>query len=279
MVPRLPVEYAVLIILVFVAIFVVHFVRRAYRQPIRSEPKQLVHETIRDVKMYDSVQRVYHWVLFVTLGIMLLTGLSLYVPGVFNSWLIPFGIQSSVGELFWHTTMVWVLLGLLVIHIVWDLAATKQWKNIWFRVRDIKDVFTRGSNFFGRTKTYPRPGKYDIFMKTLHWGFALSLVVLGITGIFMWNPYGIFPGINAGTDSLFRILHDIFTFLFLGLVMGHIYFSVIPANWRLTRAMFTGSVTKETYEEEYNPERYPLPTEHKRETEKKQETKGKPEAK
>jgi cytochrome b subunit of formate dehydrogenase len=115
-------------------------------------------------------------------------------------------------------------------------------------------------------------------MKTLHWGFALCLVVLGITGIFMWNPYGIFPGINAGIDSLFRLLHDIFTFLFLGLIMGHIYFSVIPANWKLTRAMFTGSITKEAYEEEYNPERYPLPS-SKKETEKKKDTEAKSEAK
>ena len=256
---RLPVAYAAVLVLLFVAMTVIHFARRAYRQPTKEVAAPVSTEpTEGTVKAFDIVERVYHWTLFIVTGLMVLTGISLFAPGVFDALLSAFGVTSTAGLLLWHTDMVWALLGILVIHIVWDVAVRRGWKNIWFGVKDIRDSTVRARNFFGMSRKYSKPGKYDIFMKTLHWGFALSIVVLGVTGVFMMNPYGLFYAVSPGVDNLFRILHDIFAFLFIGMVVGHVYFAVIPVNWPVLKAIFTGNITQEAYIKEYDTERWAL---------------------
>ncbi|MCL5067127.1 MAG: cytochrome b/b6 domain-containing protein [Thaumarchaeota archaeon] len=258
-VSRLPLEYAAVIVLLFVAMGVVHWARRAYRQPVKETGQSVKAEEAEGmVKAFDIVERLYHWSLFVVTGLLVLTGVSIFVPGVFDSLLAAFGVTSAAGLFLWHTDMVWALLGLLAIHIVWDLVVKRGWKNIWIGVKDIKDSGVRAKNFFGLTPKYSKPGKYDIFMKTLHWGMAVSLVVLGITGLFFMNPYGLLPTISPGLGYLFTELHDIFAFLFIGMVIGHIYFAVIPVNWPVLRAIFTGNISKEAYSKEYDSERWPL---------------------
>ncbi len=254
---RLPFVYGAIIVLLFVSMVVIHWSRRASRQPVKPEPPPS-EPTEGMVQAFDLVERLYHWSLFVVAGLMVLTGLAIFVPGTLDFLLESFGITSAAGILVIHTDMVWALLGLLVIHIVWDLAAARGWRNIWFGKKDISDTMLRTRNFFGMTKRYPKPGKYDIFMKTLHWGMAVSLVILGVTGIFLWNPYGLFPSISPTIDSYFRILHDLFAFLFVGLVIGHVYFAVIPVNWPVLRAIFTGNMSREAYLKEHDSERWVL---------------------
>ena len=256
---RLPLEYAAIIVLLFVAMAVVHWARRAYRQPVKEVSEPLSTESMEGtVKAFDIVERLYHWSLFIVAGLLVLTGVSLFVPGVFDVLMASFGVTSTAGLLFWHSEMVWAMLGLLTIHIIWDLAVSRGWKNIWIGVKDIRDTGVRAKNFFGLTRKYSKPGKYDIFMKTLHWGMAVSLVVLGATGLFLMNPYGLLTSITPSVDSLFRVLHDIFAFLFIGLVIGHVYFAVIPVNWPVLKAIFTGNISKEAYLKEYDSSRWPL---------------------
>jgi formate dehydrogenase subunit gamma len=254
---RLPFDYAAVIVLAFVALGVVHWVRRANREPVKGiEQPVSAEEAGSMVTAFDIVERLYHWALFVVTGLLVLTGVALFVPGYFNSFVAAFGVTNGVGLLLWHDDMVWALLGLLVIHIVWDLAVKRGWKNIWLGMKDIRDIGIRTKNFFGLSPKYSKPGKYDIFMKTLHWGMTVSLIILGITGLFFMNPYGLLPTLSPSIDSLFRILHDIFAFLFIGLVIGHIYFAMIPVNWPVLRAIFTGNISKEAYNKEYDSERW-----------------------
>ncbi|MDG7007084.1 MAG: cytochrome b/b6 domain-containing protein [Nitrososphaerota archaeon] len=254
---RLPVDYAVAILLVFVAIFTIHWLRRAFRQPARSGPSSAVELPGGSVKAYDVVQRLFHWSLFVTLGLVALTGIDIFEPGVLGFFLSPFGIVDMTSSLFWHTTLLWILLGIVAVHIVWDLVVARGWRNIWVKRQDFRDTATRLKNFFGATKDYPKSGKYDVFMKTFHWGAVLSFVVLGVSGIYLWNPYGFFPGISPNLDALFRILHDTFAFLFVGLIIGHIYFAALPVNWPVLRSMVTGRLPKDDYLKEFDSNRWP----------------------
>ncbi len=255
---RLPFEYADVILLLFATIFVVHFVRRAFRQPKPMGEASAVEVPGARVKAYDIVQRLYHWSLFMVLGLVAITGINIYYTGFFNFFLAPFGIGDALTSIYWHTTLLWLFLAIIVIHIVWDMVPARGWGNIMVHRKDISDTFTRMKNFFGVTKEYPKHGKYDIFMKTLHWGVTLCIVVLGITGIYLWNPYGLFPAISPDYSAFLTLLHDIFSFLFIGLIIGHIYFAVLPVNWPVLRSIVTGSVSKEEYLKEFDTGMWPL---------------------
>ena len=255
---RLPLDYAVWILVLFGAFFAIHWIRRSFREPARQKPTTTVDVPGENVKTFGTVQRLFHWSLFVVLGLVAVTGIDIFAPGTLGWFLAPFGISSAADILFWHTTLLWVLLGIVVIHIVWDLAVARGWHNIWPGRKDFSDTAIRMKNFFGTTKDYPRPPKYDPFMKTFHWGAVLSFIVLGVSGIYLWNPYGLFPAIGPGFMDTLRLLHDIFAFLFVGLIAGHIYFAVLPVNWPILRSMVTGTISKKEYIDEFDADRWPV---------------------
>ncbi|MGA2199625.1 MAG: cytochrome b/b6 domain-containing protein [Nitrososphaerales archaeon] len=260
---RLPVDWAAAIVLFFIAIFAVHFVRRAYRQPPRSggTPVEVPGNV---VKAFDLVERLFHWALFMTLGLVMVSGIALYFPGSFNFILQAFGVagtsaQDTAANLLWHTDMLWLLLGLIVIHVIWDLAVARSGKLILPYKSDVSDTWTRMIGFFGfGPKTQPRHGKYDAFMKLFHWGLVLCLVLLGVTGLYLWSPYGIMPSLSPSFENTLRLLHDIFAFLLVGLVAGHVYFAVLPVNWPVLRSIFTGTISGDAYNHDIDSSRWPL---------------------
>ncbi|MDG6904560.1 MAG: cytochrome b/b6 domain-containing protein [Nitrososphaerota archaeon] len=260
---RLATDWAAAIILFFAAVFAIHFIRRAYRQPKRvgGTPVEIAGNK---VKAFDIVQRAFHWSLFGILGLVMLSGVAIFAPGTFNALLQAFGAVGSTAQatqvdVALHTDMLWLLLGLVVIHLVWDIVAARSTKTIVPRKADFSDTMTRVKGFFGfGPSIQPRHGKYDAFMKLFHWGLTLCLVILGISGLYLWNPYGLLPAVTPAFESTMRLLHDIFAFLLIGLVAGHIYFAVLPVNWPVLRMVILGSVSGETYNHDFDSRRWPV---------------------
>jgi len=111
--------------------------------------------------------------------------------------------------------------------------------------------------FFGLgPSVQPRHGKYDAFMKLFHWGLVLCLVVLGISGLYLWSPYNIMPTISPSLESTLRLFHDIFAFLLIGLVAGHIYFAILPINWPVLRSIMTGTISGDAYNHDFDSSRW-----------------------
>jgi len=260
---RLGIEWAAALILFFIAVFAIHGVRRAYRQPTRVGGTP-VEVPGNKVKAFDIVDRAFHWSLFIILGLVMLTGVAIYSPGTFDSFLEAFGVtavaaSATTGNIAWHTDMLWILLGLIIIHVVYDLAVTRSGKSILPGSSDFKDTTTRLKGFLGfGPSVQPRHGKYDAFMKLFHWGLALCLVILGITGLYLWNPYGLMPTMSPGFESTLRLLHDVFAFLLIGLVMGHIYFAILPINWPVLRSIFLGTISGDAYNHDFDSNRWSL---------------------
>jgi len=253
---RLDVTIAAYIVLVFVAGYAVHWFRRAFREPSPTGPTPSVTIPGDRIKYYDVVERLFHWTDFIVLSLMVLTGTAIFFPGLLNGLLAPFGVVGTTAEISLHLDLVWALLGLIIIHVVWDTVVARGFWNISPGVKDIRDAAKRAKNFVGASNEYPRMAKYDPFMKIFHWGLTLSLVVLGVTGLYFWNPFNLMPNLGYQTESLFRVLHDIFAFLLVGLIIGHIYFAVIPENWPILRAMVTGTMSKDFYLKHYDPARW-----------------------
>jgi len=268
-VSRLPAIYAWAILLVFAAALIVHFVRRSYHQPERvgGTPVEVPGDT---VKVFDLVERLFHWSLFIILGLVVVSGVALFVPGSFNDVLVAFGVAGSSASaeqanLLWHTDMLWLLLGLIVIHVVWDLAVDRGMSHQVIRRYDLTDSVTRVKSFLGiGPKVQPRHGKYDIFMKSFHWGLAGSLVILGVSGIYLWNPYGLLPALTPQFEFTMRWIHDFFAFVLIGLIAMHIYFAVEPVNWPVLRSMITGTISGTAFNHDYDEKRWSLKPKEKK---------------
>jgi len=256
---RLSPEIFLAIVFAFILGYAMHWFRRAFRQP-RPAP-QTVQEpaALGDrIVMFDTVQRLFHWFNFVVLGLTTLTGLAIYFPGSFDQFLTQFGIEGIQAKIFWHVNFAWALLGLLIIHVVWDVGVKRGWWNIWIGLKDLSDGWLRTKQFLGLARQYNPIPKYDVFMKTFHWSLTVSLIILGVTGLYFWNPYNLVPHMPYELEHLFRIMHDLFAALTVGLIIGHVYFAVLPVNWPILKAMFTGWITREFFLAHFDPARWKI---------------------
>ena len=72
------------------------------------------------------------------------------------------------------------------------------------------------------------------------------------TPLWRRNPY-----VLANEDwGLIYVVHGYAAMALITMVMIHIYFAIRPDEWRLTRSMFRGWITRREYEEHHDTERW-----------------------
>ena len=251
-------SYGTLVIFSLGLVF--HWSRRAFRHP---KPTEIMTMDLKgQFLMFDKVQRVFHWCTTASFLLLISTGLPLYDPSAF----VP--VTSALGVPLHGAFNTYVLLHvigsavlaiLLVVHIVWDVSKLKALRLMLPTRLDLRDTLTRAKSlFFGRGE-YPRISKYDGFMKSFHLFLPVASVVLAITGIYMllyaqwWN---IPLELHFQTEPPWKptIWHDIFGFMLIALVIGHTYFSILPVNESIFKAMLKGTISAEEIAKKYRPE-------------------------
>ena len=111
---------------------------------------------------------------------------------------------------------------------------------MWFEARDARDLRLIVVNFLGRTRRYPAFGKYDPLQKLYH--VFLTLLAAGVifSGVYLLLSAEVWATFSHAWMRDMRIVHDAAGFAFLAILVGHIYFGVIRANWPQLVAMVTG---------------------------------------
>jgi cytochrome b subunit of formate dehydrogenase len=245
---------------VFAVGLIFHWSRRALRHPIPTE--QLTVEPKGDVLMFDRIQRGFHWATTASFILLIMTGLPLYDPSVFVPIAGALGIPlhgSFNTYVLLHVIASVALASLLLMHIIWDVGKLKATRLMLPTKSDFKDTITRAKSLLLGAKDYPRINKYDGFMKNFHLSTAVAFVALAITGTYMllyaqwWN---IPLEIHFQTEPAWKpaFWHDIFGFLLITLVLGHVYFSILPVNRSIFKAMLSGTIPAEEVAKKYRPQ-------------------------
>ena len=102
---------------------------------------------------------------------------------------------------------------------------------MWFSRDDWKDLRTIAANFFGRTRSYPRFGKYDPFQKIYHAFLTLLSAVMIFSGVSLVLSAENWKSFDHPWLRWQRLLHDVGAFTFIAIILGHIYFGIIRVNW------------------------------------------------
>ncbi|MFC1754525.1 cytochrome b/b6 domain-containing protein, partial [Thermoproteota archaeon] len=189
---------------------------------------------------------------------LLLTGLFIFKIDFFTS------IYPSLGEInlrllvayHWYVSI--ALLDLAIIHIFYNSIIINKLSTIWITRVDVTNLLTITRNFFVISKDYPKMKKLHPMQKIFHISLVIVTFFLGFTGLTIWEPFLMFlRNIGLGfmenwfyiTNS--RYLHDLFTFLFIALMIGHFYFStLVPTNWKVFRGMTHGQLLNQSKKSE-----------------------------
>ena len=186
---------------------------------------QLIHR-------YTVQERANHWVVAASFVLLTLSGLALFQPEFFVlSYVLGGGTWSRILHPF-----IGVLLALGFGRMM-----IKFWKDNKITDADrqwIKRIFDVIRN---RDQGLPEVGKYNAGQKYLFWTWVVTILLLFVSGVVMWQPY-FTPYFTVGVVRVAVLVHVFSSFVaILGLIV-HVYSGVLWVRGSL-RAMTQGTVT------------------------------------
>ncbi|MSO67397.1 MAG: cytochrome b/b6 domain-containing protein [Betaproteobacteria bacterium] len=195
------------------------------------------------------VDRLYHWLM--ALAVLVLMGTS-FVPilGFKFQWL----------EIHWITG---VLLAVLVVFHVVRSVVWQNWRNMVIGTADIRDIWREARHTISGGGAPPtRPGKYDSLQKLYHLAVAILVLAVIASGLLMllkidtplWrrDPYWF----SADAWGVIYAVHGLAAMAMVTILVIHIYFALRPDNWRFTRSMFRGWISRKEYSDHHDAERW-----------------------
>ena len=195
------------------------------------------------------VDRAYHWLMAVCVLTLLATAF-LPIIGYKFEWL----------GLHWMTGV--ALSALVLIHVV----RAVMWQDFWAMMidgTDLRNGWRHLTRALGGKGAGPGlPGKYNGLQKLYHAGIAVVVLSIVATGLLMllkidtplWrrNPY-VLADYQWGW---IYVVHGFAAMALITMVMIHIYFAFRPDEWRLTRSMFRGWITRREFEQHHDKRRW-----------------------
>ena len=236
-----------LLFLIVHAIYVRYFARE--KQFVATDLGQLRARLPERIARHSLAARLFHWIMAIAMFVLLFTA---FLPKV--------GIRFSWVTYHWVAGV--VLTASIIFHIIHASFYLDFW-SIWPDKTDLEDGWKRVQRFFGRPASLPRrSGKYPLDNKLYHAVIVLCGLAVVLTGIFMMFRIrtGIFPRnpylLGDMSWGLMYVLHGLAGVGLIALVIVHVYFAVRPEKLPITSAMIFGSMSREFYLQEHDPERW-----------------------
>ncbi len=205
------------------------------------------------IARHSLAARLFHWIMAAAMFTLLFTA---FLPKV--------GVQFDWVTYHWIAGI--VLTASIIFHVVHASFFLDFW-SIWPDKIDLQDSWRRIKRFFGRPVPLPRrSGKYPLDNKLYHFVIVLSGLGVTLTGVFMMfrvrtgilprNPY-LFSDMTWG---LMYVLHGLAGVGLIALVIVHVYFALRPEKLPITYSMIFGTMKREFYLHEHDPERWVIKT-------------------
>jgi formate dehydrogenase subunit gamma len=200
------------------------------------------------IRRHHLADRLYHWAMAACVLTLLATAF-LPIIGYKFEWL---GLHWTTGV---------ALTALVAIHIVRAVI----WQDFWAMVIDATDIrngWRLLTRVIGAGPAPGLPGKYNGLQKLYHAGIAVLVLSIIATGLLMllkidtplWrrDPYRL----SNDDWGVVYAVHDFAAMGLITLVMIHIYFAIRPDEWRLTRSMFRGWISRVEYDAHHDKARW-----------------------
>ncbi len=192
--------------------------------------------------------RLFHWIMAGSVLVLLGTGF-LPVLCIHFDWVAIHWIAGLVliGSIIFH-----------VIHTVFWL----NWRDIWISSKDWSEWKAEVREIINGTETPSKSAKYPVDHRIFHNMIALTAFGVMATGLLMMfridgtifarNSYML----SENSWGWVYVIHGLSAVGFVGMVMTHIYFAILPEKRWMTISMILGWITRKDYIANHDPERW-----------------------
>jgi cytochrome b subunit of formate dehydrogenase len=214
----------------------------------------------RAIVRFGPVLRAFYIVLLVSFIGLVVTALPLTYSD--EPWAVRLAgfLGGFVLARVWHILLGVAVLVIAAAHValgVWRVREARKrrvpWQTIVFgpdspvpNRRDVRDFLAMIRWFFGRGEK-PTFERWAYWEKLDYWAFALTVVVIGLSGLMLWLP-GLFSWILPGSMlNLAKMVHSEIAVLAAGLVfLIHLFnMHLRPEKFPIDTSIFTGLVGEE----------------------------------
>ena len=240
-----------LLFLIVHAIYIRYFARE--KEFAGEASPQLAATLPERIPRHSLAARLFHWIMAAAMFVLLFTA---FLPKV--------GVQFDWVTYHWIAGVVLTIS--IVFHIIHASFFLDFW-SIWPDRTDLEDAWRRVQRFMGKPAALPRKfAKYPLENKLYHGVIILCGLSVILTGVFMMarvrtiffprNPY-LFSDMTWG---LMYVLHGLAGVGLIALVIMHVYFAVRPEKLAITKSMIVGSMSRDFYLKEHDPQRWVVET-------------------
>jgi len=184
------------------------------------------------IERYHPSDRVNHWFVAITFILVAVSGLALFHPAFFFlSHLLGGGPWTRILHPFIGIAMFVAFLA-LALRFWGDNFITgndRQW------IRQMDDVVTN------QDEKLPPVGRYNAGQKLFFWTMVISILLLLITGILIWQPY-FAPYVPIVVLRVAVLVHALSAFIAIAGLIVHIYAAIWVKG--SVDAMTRGTVTE-----------------------------------
>jgi cytochrome b subunit of formate dehydrogenase len=220
---------AVVVPLVLIAVHALYQASRRKKDRPSSEGER--------VSRHAAVDRVFHWVMAVSVFVLLVTGIFPII-GINFSWL----------------TIHWVAGIVLTVAVVFHVLRSLFWQ-------DLKSMWIAPSDFKELSDSAHKPGKYSLAQKSMHAAAAILTLLVVVSGLLLFalidTPW--WDRSNALAESTLGIvflMHGLSTLALITLICLHIYFGLRPEKRFYTRSMISGWISRDELSANHDPDRW-----------------------
>lgn len=236
-----------LVFLIVHAIYVRYFAKKS---EFANEPSSVGSDELpARIPRHTLAARLFHWIMAAAMFVLLFTA---FLPKV--------GVQFNWVTYHWIAGTVLTIS--ILFHIIHATFYLDFW-SIWPDRADLEDGRRRFQRFMGKSVPPPRKfAKYPLENKLYHGVVMLSGLAVIVTGICMMfrvrtiffprNPY-LFSDMTWG---MMYVLHGLAGVGLITLTIVHVYFAVRPEKLPITASMVVGSMSREFYLREHDPQRW-----------------------
>ena len=189
------------------------------------------------VHRHDKIDRIFHWVMAISVFVLLITGVFPII-GIEFAWL----------------TIHWIAGLILTAAVLFHTIRSLFWqdlKSMWISASDLKEPFDESI----------KPGKYSLAQKGMHATVTvLSFLVIG-SGLVLfamidtpwWERTN---SISEATLGWMFFVHGLSTLALIAVTAMHIYFGLRPDKLFYTRSMIKGWISEEELAANHDRDRW-----------------------
>lgn len=202
-------------------------------------------------------ERLQHGALALSFIVLVITGFMLRFP---DSWWVQ-GLRSLSSSAFEARSLIHRVAAVVMTlasvyhlyYVIFTARGRQLVKDLWFRLKDARDVVDMLKYNFGLTPVKPKLDRFSYIEKAEYWALIWGTIVMAATGFAMWLDNSFMNLFGKLGYDVARAIHYYEAILAtLAIIVWHFYFVMFnPDSYPLNTAFWTGKLSHREMEEEH----------------------------